>query len=200
MNIQDNLNMLAKQFVSMSKPPPLSAYSIYTQTKLTQFNQIPDTSLPPTHTHITQHNMFTLDDIQQFCTTIPTNTAPGPDSIPAEFIKYAGTQLHICLYKLFSLSCTYGVLPTVFKRAAVCPIYKPNKDATLRTSYRPVSVTSVLIRLFERLIIRYIIHSSPIYYLHVYFIISIYVSTSTGICLLMYVMVGVELHGVLVRM
>lgn len=52
---------------------------------------------------------------------IHTKTACCPDAITAEQIKYGGEKLYTCLYKLFSFSYVYGVIPDIFTRAIVSP-------------------------------------------------------------------------------
>ena len=43
-------------------------------------------------------------------------------------------------------------MPNTWKRANVHALLKPNKDPHLAPSFRPVAITSILIRLFERMI------------------------------------------------
>ena len=52
---------------------------------------------------------------------------------------------------LFRKSLDSGDIPAIFKRAAMVPIFKRG-DRTCPSNYRPISLTPVLMKLFERII------------------------------------------------
>ena len=56
------------------------------------------------------------------------------------------------LTDLFNQILTSGEYPSSWKRAIVVAIPKPNKDPLQPTSYRPISLTSVLAKLFEMIL------------------------------------------------
>src|ERR1700682_2574465 len=97
---------------------------------------------------------FSSYEIQQSARSIRCNTATGPDGIHARFIKHGGSQLHKAMSVLFQYSWQYGVVPTQWRMANVCTIYKGEGERASAASYRPISITSVVIRFFERLILR----------------------------------------------
>ena len=45
-----------------------------------------------------------------------------------------------------------GIVPVQWNKAIFIPLLKANKDPNLRVSYRPVSFTSVLVKVMERLV------------------------------------------------
>ena len=55
------------------------------------------------------------------------------------------------LLLIFSHSLSNGVIPDSWKRAAVIPIYKSG-DKTVPSNYRPISLTSVICKVLERII------------------------------------------------
>ncbi|KAK2724151.1 hypothetical protein QYM36_000869 [Artemia franciscana] len=54
--------------------------------------------------------------------------------------------------KLLKESIKEGYVPLLWKKAAIIPILKPQKDPTSPKSYRPIALTSCLCKLMERLI------------------------------------------------
>jgi hypothetical protein len=77
----------------------------------------------------------------------------GKDRIHNEILKNLNQNNNrTTLLKLLNISLNTGYLPTDWKNAAVVPILKPNKPANLPESYRPISLTSCLGKLMERII------------------------------------------------
>ena len=55
------------------------------------------------------------------------------------------------LLKLYNQVYLSGQLPTVWKHSIVIGFPKQSKDESLPSSYRPISLTSTLCKIFERL-------------------------------------------------
>ena len=79
--------------------------------------------------------------------------APGPDTIPNEVLRLGTTtSLFHHVAKLFTSSIQLGYIPTAWKIATLCMLLKPDKLPSLTTSYRPISLISSIMKLFERVI------------------------------------------------
>ena len=52
---------------------------------------------------------------------------------------------------MFSQSLTHGFIPSSLKRAAITPVFKSGTK-TSPSNYRPISLTSTIIKVFERII------------------------------------------------
>ena len=79
--------------------------------------------------------------------------APGPDTIPNEVLRLGTTtSLFHHLAKLFTSSIQLGYIPTAWKIATLRMLLKPDKLPSLATSYRPISLISSIMKLFERVI------------------------------------------------
>ena len=79
--------------------------------------------------------------------------APGPDNIHNEVLRLGTTtSLFHHLARLFTSSIQLGYIPTTWKVATLHMLLKPDKLPSLTTSYRPISLVSSIMKLFERVI------------------------------------------------
>ena len=79
--------------------------------------------------------------------------APGPDTIHNEVLRLGTTtSLFHHLARLFTSSIQLGYIPTTWKLATLHMLLKPDKPINLTTSYRPISLISSIMKLFERVI------------------------------------------------
>ena len=65
--------------------------------------------------------------------------------------KKCAIELAVPLQMLFIQSLESGIIPECLKRAAIVPIYKSG-DKSLPSNYRPISLTPILMKIFERVI------------------------------------------------
>ena len=82
------------------------------------------------------------------------NGANGPDALPAHFLRHAPAPLIAAFTSLYNVSLRYGVLPAIWRSANVAPVYKgKGADPTDATAWRPISLTSVVVKVLERLLL-----------------------------------------------
>ena len=74
--------------------------------------------------------------------------APGIDNVYNDILKKA-TNFWL---KPLPLSLKLGFIPYVWKVAVLCMLIKPDKPPLQTTSYRPISLLSAIMKLFERVI------------------------------------------------
>ena len=77
----------------------------------------------------------------------------GVDRISPYFIRYGGDNLYICIFQFFNFCWRYSVLPQELKDSNISPIYKKSGALNSAANFKPISITSVIIRLYERLIL-----------------------------------------------
>jgi len=77
--------------------------------------------------------------------------ATGPDGISPRVLKEAAVELCILLSIIFKKSLSEGKLPADWKVANIIPIYKKGNKSS-PCNYRPVSLTSVVCKVFESII------------------------------------------------
>jgi hypothetical protein len=81
------------------------------------------------------------------------NAAPGPDGVPAIMLKRGKRTICRILNQIFKTSFDSGQLPDVLKSSYIIPIHKGDSKAEPR-NYRNVSLTSHLIKTFERVLVK----------------------------------------------
>lgn len=79
------------------------------------------------------------------------NKTPGVDELNSTFIKRSMEGLLQPLVIIFNDSMTSGVIPEVWKLANVTPLFKKGKKCEAG-NYRPVSLTSQICKIMERVI------------------------------------------------
>ena len=65
---------------------------------------------------------------------------------------YAGTPALYKLLEIFNKTWQEGSLPQSWREATMIPIHKKGKSKTEATSYRPISLTSCVVKLLERIV------------------------------------------------
>ena len=86
------------------------------------------------------HRQITSIEIETVTRNLPTNRSQGPDGFTAEFYQKFREELTPILLKLFQKIAEEGKLPNSFYEATITLIPKPDKDATKKVNYRPVSL------------------------------------------------------------
>ena len=108
---------------------------------------------PDFHTHNSEYyNIpFTMKELRH-ALQHTKNSSPGEDTIFAEMVKKLPSNAQEALLKIYNGIWEADVLPPSWKTSVIIPIAKPGKDPKLRSSYRPIALTSVLCKIFERMV------------------------------------------------
>ena len=86
-------------------------------------------------------------------TELRNGKAAGIDNVYNIILKKAiGTGFYKVLARAFTISLKLGFIPHVWKIAVLCILIKPDKLPSQTTSYRPISLLSAIMKLFERVI------------------------------------------------
>ena len=127
-------NILAKQYSSVFSSPCDSPYH----------NEIDDNEIP-TLTDIT----FTETDLSDAIDELSNTSASGPDGLSAIFLKKCKNSVLKPLTGLWRDCLDLGITPTKLKEAHIIPIHKGGHQG-LASNYRPIALTSQLIKIFEK--------------------------------------------------
>ncbi|XP_076063475.1 uncharacterized protein LOC143038332 [Oratosquilla oratoria] len=94
---------------------------------------------------------FTMEDVLKAIGELQTNSAPGPGGVPAILLTKCKVALALHLHKIWRRSLDTGIIPSKLKDPMVTPIYKGG-DRSHAKNYRPVALTSHLIKIFEKIL------------------------------------------------
>ena len=95
---------------------------------------------------------FVTRELEDALTMLKLRKAPGPDNITNEMLLHLGPCSKKKLLQLFSDGWRTGTVPQVWREAIMIPILQRGKDKSKAESYRPISLTSCVGKLMERLI------------------------------------------------
>ena len=105
--------------------------------------------------HVIGDLSCSADEVAKLLQSIDVNKASGPDNIPPRILKECAMELALPLTNFFNFTLSRGNIPTDWKVANVVPIFKSGKN-NLADNYRPISLTSVVVKILERLIHKHI--------------------------------------------
>ena len=112
-------------------------------------------SLPvfPCRTNLKVHNIsITPKMVKKAITNLDSSKAPGPDCIPVLVLKNCEPELSYILAKLFNKFLKESCFPDCWKVSSVVPVFKNVGERSTAKNYRPVSLLSVVSKVFEKLV------------------------------------------------
>ncbi|KAK1794424.1 hypothetical protein P4O66_010749, partial [Electrophorus voltai] len=104
--------------------------------------------------------IITESDVRRLFKRVNTRKAVGPDGICWRVLKACADQLAPVFTDNFNLTLTLNIVPSGFKRSTIVPVRKKPRPSGLN-DYRPVALTSVVMKCFEKLVRDFITSSLP---------------------------------------
>ncbi len=99
-------------------------------------------------------------DVRKTLSRINPRKAAGPDNIPGRVLKDCAAQLTDVLTDIFNTSLSQAVVPTCLKSTMIIPVPKKSPVSCLN-DYRPIALTPIIMKCFERLVMQKIKTSLP---------------------------------------
>ena len=94
---------------------------------------------------------FSLADMSKSFKCVNHRKAARPDGIPSRVLRTCADQLAVVFTDIFNLSISQSVAPICFKMSVIVPVPK-KANLTELNDYRPVALTSIIMKGFEWLV------------------------------------------------
>ena len=99
------------------------------------------------------HNIsITPKMVKKVIMNLDSSKASGPDCIPVVVLKNCEPELSYILAKLFNKCLKESCFPDCWKVSSVVPVFKNVGERSTAKNYRPVSLLSVVSKVFEKLV------------------------------------------------
>ena len=104
---------------------------------------------------------LTTSQVQEAIKQSKNNNSQGAYKLNNRHLKHIGPLGLAFLTSMFKTALNKSIIPHTWKLANIVPIPKPNKDTDKGTSYRPISLLSVISQTLEKSLLPYITESIP---------------------------------------
>ncbi len=95
------------------------------------------------------------DSMRRSLSRINARKAPGPDNVPGYVLRDCAVELTDVFTDIFNISLSQAVVPIYFKATTTIPVPKKSSPSCFN-DYRPVALTPILMKCFERLVMHHI--------------------------------------------
>jgi hypothetical protein len=109
---------------------------------------LPDNPLEST---VLDKVMFTSTHVFKALKSVKRKCSSGPDGLPSILFNKLAPQLSDPLSKIYNVIMQQGMVPNIWKRAIVIPIFKKGVSSEPK-NYRPISLTCCGSKIFEKVI------------------------------------------------
>ena len=90
--------------------------------------------------------------VKTVITNLDSSKTSGPNCIPVVVLKNCEPELSHILAELFNMSLKESCFPDCWKALSVVPVFKNVGEKCTAKNYRPVSLLSVVSKVFEKLV------------------------------------------------
>ena len=116
------------------------------------WKQFKTTQNSPSCNNLPFEQNFSTQELETAIKKAHKRKSPGPDQITNEMICNLGSKAKSQFLDLVNKSWQEGQIPSQWRTANITPILKKGKPAGLPSSYRPISLTSCLGKIAERMV------------------------------------------------
>ena len=101
--------------------------------------------------------------VQKVITNLDLSKVSGSDCIPAVDLKNCESEFSYILTELFNKCLKESCFPHCWKVSSIVPIFKNIGERPVAKNYRPVSLLSVVSKVYEKLLNNMIVHHTEKY-------------------------------------
>ena len=107
----------------------------------------------PSRTNLKLHNMsITPKMVEKVITNLDSSKVSGPDCVPVVVLKNCEPELSYILTELFNMFLKQSCFLDCWKISLVFPVFKNVGGRSAAKNYHPVSLLSVVSKVFEKLV------------------------------------------------
>ena len=110
----------------------------------------------PVESHSSFCSPFSLAEFLAAASNLTPSTSTGPDKVVYPMLKHLPRSGMDLLLYIFNLSWSSHSFPSIWK-TSIIPIHKMGKPLDSPASFRPISLTSCVSKLFERIILSHLL-------------------------------------------
>ena len=121
----------------------------------------------PKESHLSFCSPFSPADFLAAASNLSSSTAIGPDKVAYPMLKHLPRSAMDFLLHIFNLFWSSHSFPSIWKTSSIIPIHKMGKPLDSPASFQPISLTSCVSKLFERIVL-----SRLLFFLECNFILS----------------------------
>ena len=110
-----------------------------------------DVTTPPPSTHSSHNLTLQEHEVRRTLRAVNPRKATGPDGVPGQVLRDCADQLAGVFTDIFSQSLSQAIIPSCLKTSTIIPVPKKNSVSCLN-DYRPVALTSIAMKCFEKLV------------------------------------------------
>ena len=96
---------------------------------------------------------FKLSELVTAISRLSLSTAAGPDLVAYPLLRHLPPDSLSFLLFIFNLSWSTHSFPSVWKASSIYPVHKSSKPTDAPSSFRPITLTCCISKLFERLVL-----------------------------------------------
>ena len=111
----------------------------------------------PQESHSSFCSPFSHSELLAAASNLSSPTATGPDKIAYPMLKHLPRAGMDFLLHIFNLSWTSHFFPSIWKTSSITPIHKMGKLLDSPASFRPISFTTCVSKLFERIVLSHLL-------------------------------------------
>ena len=101
--------------------------------------------------------VVTQERVEHLLKAVDVRKASGPDDVSSQVLRHCSSELAGSLTEVFTSCVQEDTWPSIWKGARVVPVHK-KKSRSDPANYRPISLLSVVGKVFERIVVETLTH------------------------------------------